>query len=133
MTLTASESQELQIITVPMDDDQIRKIAHNISLEGKSWNELVWLFAESELRLAAAFASRDFLSVGDVTRAIHLYAFKFVDVYPFKIKDHPSVREIRKLAEIIAAQNPPAQELHWFIAERTYAFNKIKEFVSNTE
>ncbi len=127
MTLTVSQAKKAPLVSVPLDDDQIRKMAYEISLEGKSWDQLVWLFAESELRLANAFASRDCLSVGDVTRAIHLYPFKSVELFPSKVQDHPKESAIRKLAEIIAAQNPPAQELHWFIAERTYTYKKIKE------
>ncbi len=127
MTLLVSKIKKSPLISVPLDDEQIRKIAYEISLQGKTWDELVWLFAESELRLASAFASRDFLSVGDVTRAIHLYPFKNVELYPSKVQDHPKESDIRKLAEIIAAQNPPTQELDWFIAERTFTYRKIKE------
>ncbi len=127
MNSTVSQAKKSPVVSVPLDDEQIRKLAYEIALEGKTWDELVWLFAESELRLVPAFANQNFLSAGEVTRAIHLYPFKYIDLYPTMVQDHPKDSEIRKIAEKIAAQNPPTQDLHWFIAERTYTYRKIKE------
>ena len=36
--------------SIPIDEDKIREMAYNLSQEPKSWDDLVWLFAEAELR-----------------------------------------------------------------------------------
>jgi hypothetical protein len=49
-----------------------------------------------------------------------------VDIDPDAIVDQPPEEEIRQLAEEIAKQGPSAQDLHWFIAERRFIYDEIK-------
>ncbi len=103
---------------ITVDTDQIQKLAYEISQQPKTWDELVWLFAESELRLAPAYALGNLFQPGAGPATVYLY--------PARIVDSPREEDIRKLAEQVAAQGPSLQDLHWFIAERAYAYNTVK-------
>ena len=117
-----------KVISIPLDEEQIRKISKKISSEPRTWNNLVKLFAETELRLAPAFVKSDYRSTGDA-QAIHLYPFKTIELIPSYVREHPNESEIQNLAKKIATQNLPRQELLWFIAERIYTLNKVKELI----
>ena len=107
------------MITIKLDDEQIRDAAFVISQETHSYDELVWLFAEAELRILSALVMGN-LSQQDVGET------RKVDVDPYLLVDQPPEEEIRVLAEEIAQLKPTLQELHWFVAERRFIYDRAK-------
>ncbi len=101
--------------SIAVDNDAIQKLAFEISQLPKSYDDFVWIFAEAELRLRPAYAMGNIFQTGGP-----------VQIYPNKIVDKPIEAEIRSLAEQIAAQGTTVQELHWFIAQRNFIYNKAK-------
>ena len=106
------------MITIFIDEEKVREMASQLSQESKSWDDFVWLFAEAELRLLAAYAGGARFQQGADTRA--------VDVDPVLLVDKPAEDDIRKLAEEIARSHPSLQDLHWYLAERRYIFAEAK-------
>ncbi len=103
-----------------IDEEKIRLMAREIYQQQKLWDDLVWLYAESELRLAPAYAS------GADSQPNHLFTVKVIEIDPSKIVDYPIESDIRRLAEQFAAQRPSVQDLHWYIAERMFVYNVVK-------
>ncbi len=103
---------------ITVDAGKIQKLAFEISQQPKTWDELVWLFAECELRLASAYALGSLFHPSAGPGTVYLY--------PARITESPREEETRRLAEQIAAQGPSLQDLHWLIAERTYVYNMAK-------
>ncbi len=103
-----------------LDDETIRDLARAVSLEGKTFDELVWLFAEAELRILSTLVVGHLRQEGGEVRE--------VEVDPTLLVDQPEEDEIRVLATEIAQMKPtPAlPDLHWFIAERRFIFNQAK-------
>ncbi len=101
-------------VAIAVNEEEIQKIAFEISQEPKSYDDFVWLFAEAELRLRPAYAVGNVFTGGPV------------QLFPNKIVDKPKDDDIRKLAEQISSQGTPVQDLHWFIAQRRYIINKAK-------
>jgi len=103
------------VVSISVDNDEIQKLAFEISQLPKSYDDFVWIFAESELRLRPAYAMGNiFQPEGPV------------QIYPAKIVQNPKDDDIRKLAEQIASQGTSVQDLHWFIAQRNFIYNKAK-------
>jgi hypothetical protein len=105
-------------VSVKLDDDTIRNIAYDLSQKGLSWDDYVWLLAESELRLAPAYDSprltpSSLAELGNV-----------IQINPSNIMRQPSEDDIRDLAGKIAQASPRMDELHWFIAERNFIFEQ---------
>ena len=105
------------MVLVTLGDEQIRDAAHAISLESHSWDELVWLFAEAELRIMSS------LVIGNLSQQ-EGGETREVEVDPDLLVDQPPEEEIRPLAEEIAKLCPSLQELHWFVAERRFIFDQ---------
>ncbi len=103
---------------VLLDDETIRDLARAVSLEGKSFDELVWLFAEAELRILSALVIGHLRQEGGDIRE--------VEVDPSLLADQPGEDEIRVLAAEIAQMKPTLTNLHWFVAERRFIFNQAK-------
>jgi hypothetical protein len=103
------------VVSISVDNDAIQKLAFEISQLPKSYDDFVWIFAESELRLRPAYA------MGNIFKPEGP-----VQVYPAKLVANPRDDDIRKLAEQIASQGTSIQDLHWFIAQRNYIYNKAK-------
>ncbi len=102
-------------VSIAVDNSAIEKLAFEISQLPKSYDDFVWIFAEAELRLRPAYAVGNVFQTGGP-----------VQLYPGKIVDKPKDDDIRKLAEQIAAQGTSVQDLHWFIAQRNFIYNKAK-------
>ena len=114
---TKSTTNSSGILSIKLDEEKVRLMAYEYSLQPKSWNDFVWLFAEAELRLKNAYQSGSTLN-----NALP----KEVKVTVSKIVDFPTQDEVKKMAEIISAQGPTIQDLHWYVAERTYIYNQAK-------
>jgi len=106
------------MIVIQVNEDIIREMASALSKESRPWDELVWLFAELELRLRPALVDGALYSRGVEKR--------LVDIDPTLIIDHPSESAIRELAEEISHLGPSFQDLHWFISERRYIYERAK-------
>jgi len=105
------------ILTIPYDEDKVRDLAFKVSQWASSWDDFVWFFAESELRLQNSYVSEQ-----DSLRGPHPEGIK---LFPGKIVEQPDPEAIKTLAEEISQKNPRLEELHWFLAERKYLYNKI--------
>ncbi len=110
---------------VLLDDETIRDLARAVSLEGKSFDELVWLFAEAELRILSALVVGHLRPEGGEIRE--------VEVDPALLVDQPGEDEIRVLASEIANMKPRFIDLDWFIAERRFIFNQAKAALKRTK
>lgn len=106
------------MLSIEVDEEKVQAIAYEISQGPTPWDELVWFFAEAELRLRPALADGMLYSEGVESRK--------VEIDPDLLVDQPSEDEIRSLAEEIANLGPSAQDLHWYIAERRYIFDQVK-------
>ncbi len=122
----ANGSPPPTVLTIQINEDQVRAMAYEISLQPKTWDELIWFFAQSELRLTPAYAIDDCKSTGTEMCASFLYTKKSIKIYPGKVVDRPGENDIRILAEQVARQGPRLQELHWYIAERNYIYDVAK-------
>ena len=104
--------------SIPIDEDKIREMAYNLSQEPKSWDDLVWLFAEAELRLRPAYIVGKLYKDGEEA--------KNVEIEPSLVVDQPTENDIKALAEELSKAQPKTEELHWFVAERNYIFEQAK-------
>ncbi len=93
-------------------------MARALAKEARPWDELVWLFAEVELRLRPALVDGMLYAQGAEER--------MVDIDPALIVDHPPEAAIRELAEEVSHLGPSFEDLHWFIVERRYIYDRAK-------
>ncbi len=106
------------MIVIKVDEDVIRDKARVLSQESRPWDELVWLFAEWELRLSPALVDGMLYTQGVEER--------LVDIDPALIVDKPDEKAIRELAVEISHLGPSLEDLHWYISERRYIYEKSK-------
>ncbi len=107
-----------QMIVIQVDAEIIRDMARALAKEARPWDELVWLFAEWELRLRPTLVDGMIYKQGEEGR--------LVDIDPAFIIDHPPEGAIRELAEEIAHLGPSFEDLHWFIAERRFIYDQAR-------
>ncbi len=103
---------------IKVDEEVIRDMARTLAKESRPWDELVWLFAEWELRLSPALVDGMLYAQGVEER--------LVDIDPALIVDHPPEAAVRELADEISHLGPSFQDLHWYIAERRYVHERAK-------
>lgn len=103
-----------KIATIVLDYEDLKKRAYDLWRAGKTYDEYIWIYAESDLRLKSAFLSK----IEPNGTEIKLDTSKIVD--------KPSESEIRELARAIRGTNPSIQDLHWLIAERQYIYSKAR-------
>jgi hypothetical protein len=108
------------IVSIPMYIIKIQDIAYDLSQQPKTYDDYIWLLAENELRLNKAYLTHANPLMGVVPES--------VSIYPSKLIDFPETENIKRLAEIFAAQGPNLQDLHWFLAERVYIYNSAKKY-----
>jgi len=106
----------MAVITV--DEDRVRELAAELAREPKSWDDCVWLFAETELRLRPALVGGALYQQGVEARQVELA--------PDLVVDQPAEGDIHALAEEIARLGPSLQDLHWYIAERRFIYAQVK-------
>jgi hypothetical protein len=106
------------MVSIQVEEEKIREIAFNLSQEQKSLDDLVWLFAEAELRLRPAYVIGKLYKDGDEA--------KNVEIEPSLIVETPLEDDIRVLAEELSKNQPKLEELHWYIAERKYIYDAAK-------
>lgn len=103
-----------RIVSVPMDKETIKKKAEEVASWKNPYDVSVWLFAEAETRLADAY-----VTVLDGTSPA-------VQVDASKVIDAPTREQTESLAKAIYARRPKLAEVHWFLAERRYIYEKVK-------
>jgi hypothetical protein len=103
-----------RVVNVPIDREAIKKKAEEIAGWKNPYNTVVWLFAEAETRLADAY-----VTVLDGTNAA-------VQVDASKVIDAPDRAATESLAKAIYSRRPTLNEVHWFLAERRYIYEKVK-------
>ncbi len=107
------------IIEVALDPEKVGLLANKIAQTITDWDELNWLFAESELRLFPAYASRPKTPiVGSLPPR--------VQIIPAKVISQPKEDMVRPLAWDISQQHLSTQDLHSFIAQRNYIYEVVQ-------
>jgi hypothetical protein len=103
-------------LKVNIDEDQIREVAQKISQDQKSYDDWIWLLAESECRLGPACTSpsNKFRTGGLPSE---------VEIYPSKVVVQPPEDDIRQLAYDISQVRPSVEDIHWFMAQRQIVFD----------
>ncbi|MEX2683151.1 MAG: hypothetical protein Q6373_016295 [Candidatus Sigynarchaeota archaeon] len=115
------KGKENRIVTVPIDKEAIKRKAEEIASWKNTYDTSVWLFAEAEVRLADAY-----VTVLDGTSPdVKIDASKVVDV--------PTREATESLAKAISSHRPRLSEVHWFLAERRYIYDKVKEALSSSQ
>jgi len=104
-------------VTIKVNEDKVKTTAYFIAEENKPWQDLVWLFAEAELRLAPAYVHGSLYKKGDEVREVQLF--------PDLIVDHPPEEDVRALAIRLAGQGFSPPDLHWLIAERREVYKSV--------
>jgi hypothetical protein len=113
-TSSRETSAAKRIVSVPIDKEAIKKKAEEIAGWKNPYDVAVWLFAEAETRLADAY-----VTVLDGTSPA-------VEVDASKVIDAPQRDATESLAKAIYARRPKLTEVHWFLAERRYIYDKVK-------
>ncbi len=104
----------ISVVHVKCSPDEIRKKAFELSAGHSSYDDYIWLLAESELKF-----SKVCLDVGkNASDGLKIDTSRFVD----KINE----KEIRQLAVEYAKAHPSVQDLHWYIAERQCALDSAR-------
>ncbi len=106
-------------IAITIDENEVKKGAFLLSKANKQYNDLVWMLAEADLKLAKAFPDGKSPLAGALPKTVRLI--------PSKIVDAPPQAEIKKSAEALAKKGSKVQELHWFIATRNFILQEAKK------
>nr|MDO8086255.1 hypothetical protein [Candidatus Sigynarchaeum springense] len=109
------QGKDEQIVTVPIDKEAIKRKAEEIATWKNTYDTAVWLFAEAEVRLADAYVTVLDGTCPDVK----------IDVS--KVIDTPAREATESLAKAISSRRPRLSEIHWFLAERRYIYDKVRE------
>jgi len=101
-------------IVVDLKADEIRKKAFELAMVRRNYDDYIWMWAESELKLRSAYCTP---LVSNLNK---------IEIDKANVVDKPSVEDVKKLASELASKRPKVQDVHWFIAERQYIFNAVK-------
>ncbi len=105
--VTASRPDRGEVV-IDLDTAAIRKRAFELSTEKKSYDDFIWLLAESDLRLRDAYVKKAGVPG------------KSVVVNKAIIVEKPDTESIKRLAAELAAKRPKVQDVHWRIAENQF-------------
>ncbi|MEX2682846.1 MAG: hypothetical protein Q6373_014745 [Candidatus Sigynarchaeota archaeon] len=114
MTPPDANQKSQSIVTIDLDEEEIRKRAETIASWKNSYDVYMWLLAEMELRLAQAF----------ITKLDE--SGRHVKIDTSKIVEHPAENDIRQRAKALSALWLRLQDVHWFLAERQVIYEKVK-------
>jgi len=110
---SAGTPKSPDIVTIELNMDAIKQKAEEASKWKNTYDTYIWLFAESEARLADAYVTP-------------LDGSPTVKINKAKIVDNPPREDTERLAKAIGSKKPKLPELHWFLAERRFIFEKIR-------
>jgi hypothetical protein len=108
-----NQGKDNGIVTVTLDKETIKRKAEEIASWKNTYDTSLWLFAEAEVRLADAY-----VTVLDGSSPT-------VKIDTSKLKDIPPREETESLAKAIYKSRPKLHEVHWFLAERRYIYEKV--------
>ncbi len=114
MTPPDANQKGQSIVTVDLEESEIKKRAETIASWKNSYEVYMWLLAEMELRLAQAFITK--LDASG----------RHVKIDTSKIIERPNEVDIRQRAKALSALWLRLQDVHWFLAERQVIYDKIK-------
>jgi hypothetical protein len=114
MTPPDANQKGQSIVTVDLEENEIKKRAETIASWKNSYEVYMWLLAEMELRLAQAFITK--LDASG----------RHVKIDTSKIIERPSEADIRQRAKALSALWLRLQDVHWFLAERQVIYDKVK-------
>jgi hypothetical protein len=107
-------SATTRIVSVSIDKEAIKKKAEEIAGWKNPYDVSIWLFAEAETRLADAYVT----VLDGTSPAVRIDASKVIDA--------PTREQTESLAKAIYGRRPKLTEVHWFLAERRYIYEKVK-------
>ncbi len=107
-------SSAIAVVVIELDKNEIRNRAARIAAWNNRYDTYIWLTAEAELRIAKALVSK--LDKKSTHGQVDLS----------KVVDNPPINEIKQFASILCGFRPMIQDVHWFLAERRYIYDCIK-------
>jgi len=110
-----AQNNDKHIVIVPLDKEAIKRKAEEIATWKNSYDTFLWLFAEAENRLADAYVT----ALDGTSPNVQVDARKVIDAPPREATE--------SLAKAIYSRRPRLSEIHWFLAERRYIYEKIKK------
>jgi putative heme degradation protein len=111
--MSTTENRTQSIVNIDVDEAEIKKRAETIAAWKNTFDVYIWLLAEAELRISQAFITKVDASG------------RHVKIDKTKIVDKPSESDIKVRAKALASHWPRLQDVHWFIAERQYIYDKV--------
>ncbi len=109
------QGNDKRIVTVLIDREAIKRKAEEIAAWKNTYDTFVWLFAEAEVRLADAYVT----PLDGTSPSVMVDASKVIDA--------PAREATESLAKAIYSRRPKLSEIHWFLAERRYIYDKLKK------
>ncbi len=107
-----------------LDTKDVANAAFLLSKENKSYDELVWLFAEESLRVQDAISFNSGYGSKPPT----------IKIKPELLNHHPNHEKIKKRAEFIYNNyHPTERDLHWYISERRLLYEYISKRTKEEE
>ncbi|MBN2153445.1 MAG: lipopolysaccharide biosynthesis protein [Candidatus Lokiarchaeota archaeon] len=104
---------------IVLDTEAIKRRAFEVYTERLSYDQLVWLLAESTLMVQDVFIKTPF---GPITTTEGR-----LELNPDLLNPRPNRGKIARLAkQIFDAQHPSMEELHWLIAERRWLYHTLE-------
>ncbi len=109
------QGNDKRIVTVLIDREAVKRKAEEIAAWKNTYDTSVWLFAEAEVRLADAYVT----PLDGTSPSVMVDAGKVIDA--------PTHEATSILAKAIYSRRPKLSEIHWFLAERRYIYDKLKK------
>jgi hypothetical protein len=101
-------------IAIELNQGEIAKKAFELNGEHRSYDDYIWMLAESETKLSKAMLT-DLKAHGAT-----------VKVDAARIVDKPAEADVRSRAADLASKKPKVQDVHWLIAERRYILDSAR-------
>ena len=102
------------VIDIDLNSGDISRKAFELNNEHRSYDDYIWMLAESETKLSKAILT----DMKSHSRTISVNASQIVD--------KPIEKDVRTRAAEIASARPKVQDLHWLIAERQYILDTAR-------
>jgi hypothetical protein len=101
-------------IAIELNQGEIAKKAFELNGEHRSYDDYIWMLAESETKLSKAILT-DMKAHGTT-----------VKVDASRIVEKPAEKDIRARAADLASKRPKMQDVHWLIAERRHILDSAR-------
>ncbi len=101
-------------VEVSLAKDVIEKKAYELASKRLGYDDCVWQWAELDLKVGNAIVNQP---IGSAGMAI---------VDSSRIVSKPATSDIKKLASEYAARKTKVEQIHWYIAERQFILDQLK-------